>query len=108
MPPALSPAQPAPLAELVEYAPGAVVSRTLLASPEGGLTVFALDAGQRIWPHAAPFDAVLVVLDGRPTVTVGNRIAIPGPGEATLLPAGVPHGIEAGLRCRLLLMTLRC
>jgi hypothetical protein len=49
-------------ADLVQYQPGAVVSRTLVKKPTGTVTAFAFDASEGLSEHTAPFD---VGPDGR-------------------------------------------
>ena len=51
-------------ADLVQYQPGAVVSRTLIKKPTGTVTAFAFDAGEGLSEHTAPFDALVLMVDG--------------------------------------------
>ena len=44
----LPPAEPMALVESVQYAPGSIVSRTLLKTDTGTLTLFAFDEGQSL------------------------------------------------------------
>ena len=67
------------LVDLVDYAPGAVVSRTMAGNDAGTVTLFAFDAGQELSEHSAPFDALVHVLDGAAEFTVGrSRLDRPG------------------------------
>jgi quercetin dioxygenase-like cupin family protein len=50
--------------------PGAIVSKPLLNLPEGKVVLFAMDAGQEISDHRAPFVSTVQVLDGRLRFTV--------------------------------------
>jgi quercetin dioxygenase-like cupin family protein len=95
------------VAELVAYADGAVVSRTLLKSKAGNVTLFAFDADQGLSEHAAPFDALVHVLDGRGEFTIGGRAHEVGAGEAILMPANIPHAVRAVGRFKMLLTMLR-
>ena len=51
--------QPLDATRLVEYGEGAVVSRTLLETKSGSVTLFAFDQGQGLSEHTAPFDALV-------------------------------------------------
>ena len=64
--------QPQELEQLVEYAPGAIVSRTLVKSSVGSVTLFAFEAGQELSEHTAPFDALVQVVDGEGLFVVGG------------------------------------
>jgi quercetin dioxygenase-like cupin family protein len=104
---ALEPATPIRLAELLDYAPGAVVSRTLAKSGAGTLTVFAFDEGEELSEHTSPFDAYLQVLDGRAELTIGAETLFPEAGETVRMPADVPHAVKAIERFKMLLILIR-
>ena len=91
------------LAGLVEYAPGAVVSRTLAESSAGTLTLFAFDAGQGLSEHSAPYDAFVQLLDGAATLTIGGKKVKARAGELVKMPANVPHALQAQERFKMLL-----
>jgi quercetin dioxygenase-like cupin family protein len=104
---ALEPATPTRLAELLDYAPGAVVSRTLAKSGAGTLTVFAFDGGEELSQHTTPFDAYLQLLDGRAEVVIGGESVFPEAGDTVLMPANVPHAVKAIQRFKMLLIMIR-
>ena len=95
------------LAGLVSYAAESIVSRTLVENRAGTVTVFAFAAGQGLSEHTAPFDALVEVLDGEGRFTVGGRPNRVTAGQALLMPANVPHAIEARKRFKMLLTMLR-
>ncbi len=103
----LTPAEPLAIVEGVQYAPGSVVSRTLLKTETGTLTLFAFDAGQELSEHTAPFNAVVQVLDGTASLTIGGKSVAVQAGELVLMPANVPHAVRAGTRFKMLLSMFR-
>lgn len=103
----LPPAEPMALADAVQYAPGSIVSRTLLKTDAGTLTLFAFDEGQALSEHTAPFDALVQVLDGTATLTIGGKAVTVQMGELVLMPADVPHAVQAGGRFKMLLTMFR-
>ena len=100
-------ASPARLTELIDYQTGAVVSRVLMRSPGGTVTLFAFDEGQGLSEHTAPFDALVQLLDGRAAVTVGGVRNEVLAGQVILLPGGVPHALDALSRFMMLLTMIR-
>ncbi|MHC5028609.1 MAG: cupin domain-containing protein [Planctomycetota bacterium] len=92
---------------LVDYGDGAVVSRTLVKSKAGTITLFAFDAGQGLSEHTAPFDAFVQVLDGSGELTIAGRTHEIRSGEAILMPANIPHAVRAAGRFKMLLTMLR-
>lgn len=48
-----------PLASLVEYQKGAIVSQTLLRAVSGHIVLFAFDAGQELSEHTSPYEVIV-------------------------------------------------
>ena len=67
-------------ASLVDVQSGAVVSREVISKPQGTVSVFAFDEGEGLSEHTAPFDALVLALEGRVEVTL----------------AGEPHAVTEG------------
>ena len=99
--------KPYDLAGLVQYAPGAVVSREIVNKGKGTLTVFAFDAGQGISEHSAPFDAIVQVLDGEADWTIGGEHVKCSAGELLIMPANVPHAVKANKSFKMLLTMIK-
>jgi len=94
-------------ADAVAYAAGSVVSKTLLDKGIGNITLFSFDQGQGLSEHTSPFDAVVYVLDGQATVTIGGAAGTVGAGEMIIMPANVPHALQAEKRFKMLLIMIR-
>ena len=105
--PQMPPAEALDVAGLVDYAEGSIVSRTLLDNSAGTLTLFAFDAGQSLSEHSAPFDAVVHVLDGEAELIIGGKTVAAPAGSLVLMPADVPHAVNANVRFKMLLTMLR-
>ncbi len=89
--------------DLIEYQPGAIVSRTVIDKEAGTLTVFAFDEDERLSEHTAHHDALLQVLDGSVSISVADEEYDLDAGESLVLPADIPHGVEARSRFKMLL-----
>jgi quercetin dioxygenase-like cupin family protein len=103
----LPPAEAVDLADLVDYASGSIVSRTLAENDAGTLTLFAFDAGQGLSEHSAPFDAIVQVIDGQVDLTIGGKTVPAEAGQVVVMPADVPHALKAGTPFKMLLTMLR-
>jgi quercetin dioxygenase-like cupin family protein len=99
--------QARPIAGLVDYQPGAVVSRQVIAKPTGTVTLFAFDKGEGLSEHAAPFDALVQVLEGDVEITISKRPHHLKAGEAIIMPANEPHGLKALERFKMLLVMIK-
>ncbi len=95
------------LAELVEYSTDSIVSKTILDKPVGTITLFAFDEGQKLSEHTAPYDAVVQVLDGKTRLTIGGQNQEVSEGQIIIMPANVPHAVNAEGRFKMLLTMIR-
>lgn len=96
-----------PLESLVAYTEGGIASRVLVKSGGGNLTLFAFDRGQGLSEHTSPFDALVMVLDGEFSLTIGGTAVTATPGTIARMPANVPHAVDAVVASRMLLIMLR-
>jgi quercetin dioxygenase-like cupin family protein len=95
------------LADLVQYQPGAVVSRTLIDKKIGTLTLFAFDAGQGLSEHTAPYDAFVQIVDGAADITIAGKDHRVSGGQMIIMPANVPHALRAVGPFKMLLVMIR-
>ncbi len=100
-------ATPGRLTELVAYHPDSVVSRVIMRSPGGTLTLFAFAEGQGLSEHANPNDAVVLVLEGTARISIDGTEHVVGTGEALHLPPSVPHELAEGAPFKMLLCILK-
>ena len=94
-------------AELVTYQEGAVVSRTLINQKTGSVTLFAFDAGQELSEHAAPYDALVQVLDGETDISIAGQPYHLQAGDSIIMPAHDPHSVKAVTKFKMLLTMIR-
>jgi len=95
------------LAELIEYAQDAVVSKTILDKPAGTITLFAFDRGQKLSEHTVPYDAVVQILDGLARLAIGGKEVQVSTGQIIIMPANIPHAVAAQERFKMLLTMIR-
>lgn len=95
------------LACAVQYAPGSIVSRTIADNSAGSVTLFAFDAGQKLSEHSAPYDALVHVLEGQVRLTIGGKPVLAEAGQLVVMPANVPHAVDAVSQFKMLLTMLR-
>jgi quercetin dioxygenase-like cupin family protein len=95
------------LGELVQYQPGAVVSRIILKKPSGNVTAFAFDQGEGLSEHTAPFDALVLMIEGDAEVSLSGLPHRLSGGQVLRLPAGQPHALKAVTRFKMLLVMVK-
>jgi quercetin dioxygenase-like cupin family protein len=94
-------------AGLVDIQDGAIVSREIIHEKTGTVTVFAFDRGQGLSEHTAPFDALVLGLEGAAVITIGGAPHALKAGELVIMPAGVPHALKADTRFKMLLVMVK-
>jgi quercetin dioxygenase-like cupin family protein len=103
----IPPAEALSLQSLITLTEQGIASRILAKASGGSATLFAFDTGQGLTEHTSPFDALVIVLDGSLTLTIGGVPVRATPGTVVRMPAGIPHALEAPVACRMLLIMLR-
>jgi quercetin dioxygenase-like cupin family protein len=93
--------------DLVEYQSESVVSKTLIKGEKGSVTLFAFEQGQGLSEHTAPFDAFVHVTDGEAEVTVAQESQVVQAGQMIILPANIPHALQANIPFKMVLVMVR-
>jgi quercetin dioxygenase-like cupin family protein len=95
------------LAQGLQYQSASIVSKVILKSAHGTLTLFAFDAAQELSEHTAPFDAMVQVLEGEAQITIEGQPHKVKAGETIIMPANKPHALLALTPFKMLLTMLR-
>jgi quercetin dioxygenase-like cupin family protein len=77
--------------EIVEYAPHAVVSKTILKKATGQICVSSLDAGEELLEKTSPFDMYIQIIDGSAVVGINDKSYKLRLGEGIIIPAHTLH-----------------
>ena len=96
-----------PQPDLVEYQSGSVVSRTLIKKSAGTVTAFAFAAGEGLSEHTAPYDALVLGVDGTAEISIAGRDHRVSAGQLLLLPAGRPHAVKALMPFKMILVMVK-
>ena len=95
------------MADLVAYQDGSVVSRQILKSDAGNVTLFAFDSGQELSEHTSPYAALVHILEGQAEIRIAGAPFTLNGGDAIVMPADVPHALKALGRYKMLLTMIR-
>ena len=94
------------LKDEITYADGAVISKILLKKETGNITLFSFDKGQGLSEHTSPFDAVVQVVEGEGAFIIDGEIKTAKEGEMIIMPANIPHDVQAAERPFKMLLTM--
>lgn len=95
------------LADMIEYQRGKVISTTFAQNDAISITLFAFSKGEGISTHAASGDAMVYILDGTAEITIGESKTKATNGQMVVMPANVPHGLEAVEDFKMLLVVVK-
>lgn len=95
------------LGDALAYQEKSVISRALLKNSGGTITLFAFDQGEGLSEHKAPFDAFVNVIEGEADITLAGETHRLSGGDTIVLPANVPHAVDAVSRFKMLLVMIK-
>jgi quercetin dioxygenase-like cupin family protein len=95
------------LVSLIEYSHDSIVSKTIVDTPAGTITLFAFDKSQKLSEHTAPYNAVVQIIEGTAKLTIGGKNVTVPVGHVIIMPANVPHAVNAEERFKMLLTMIR-
>jgi quercetin dioxygenase-like cupin family protein len=94
-------------ADSVEYADGAIVSKTVLKKETGNISLFAFAKGEELSEHKASFDALIEVVDGKGEIIIGGKSFLLGSGQSIIMPANIPHAVKAVEKFKMVLTMIK-
>jgi len=93
--------------ELAEFSTEGITSKKVIQKETGSVTLFAFDKGQGLSEHTAPFDALVQVIEGKARITIDGKPFDLETGDSIIMPANIPHAVDAVERFRMLLTMIR-
>jgi quercetin dioxygenase-like cupin family protein len=91
----------------VEYSSNGIISKRIIDKKTGNITLFSFDKGQRLSEHAAPFDAVVQVLDGKAEILIDGKSNLLKAGETIIMPANITHAVNAVEKFKMILIMIK-
>ncbi|GAA4080791.1 cupin domain-containing protein [Amphibacillus indicireducens] len=95
------------LADQIDIVPNRKSSKSLVQHETLTLTLFALDQGQQIARHTATGDALVQILEGEALITIDQTDYTVKKGESIVMPAEIPHALEAVEAFKMLLTVVK-
>jgi quercetin dioxygenase-like cupin family protein len=95
------------VSELAAYQDGSIVSKMIIDKKAGSVTFFAFDKGQGLSEHTAPFDAMVIIVDGEAEITISGTKYHVKNGDTLIMPAHQPHALYAREKFKMILIMIR-
>lgn len=92
------------LVDCLDYVEGGIANIDLVSKDEFKLLLMAFDAGEGLKPHKAPGDALVLALEGKAKLLVGDKEIEIESGEQIVFPANVIHNVTAITKFKMLLV----
>ncbi len=95
------------LKDSIEYSEGSIVSKIIEKNDAGSVTLFAFAEGQYLSEHTAPFNALVQIVDGSAKITIDKLSHTLKEGDIIIMPANVPHSVDAPGNFKMLLTMIK-
>lgn len=92
------------LVDYLDYVDGGIANIDLVSKDGFKLVILAFDAGEGLKPHKALGDALVIALEGKAKLLVGDEEIEIESGEQIVFPANVIHNVTAITRFKMLLV----
>lgn len=94
-------------ANSISYAEKAVVSKHVLKKETGNISLFAFDKGEGLSEHTTPYDAMVLIVDGKVDIIINGVSNVLENGETIIMPANVPHALNAMEKFKMVLTMIK-
>lgn len=95
------------LAAQVEPGEGQVKFQRVFENANGGVSLLAFKAGQKLDEHLAPAEVMVCVVEGEISFTMIDKPHTIKAGEFMLMGAGVPHSVAAMADSKVMLVKVK-
>ena len=94
-------------AKSISYAEKAVVSKHILKKETGNISLFSFDKGEGLSEHTTPFDALVLIVDGKADIIINGVSNVLEIGDTIIMPANIPHALKAVEKFKMVLTMIK-
>lgn len=95
------------LTDEITYSSEKVAFLNVMNTSNGGVSLMALEAGQKLDTHVAPSELFVLVLEGEIVFTLEDKGNVMKEGDILMLGEGVRHAVECVRNAKVLLCKSR-
>ena len=92
------------LVDYLDYIDGAIANIDLVSKDDFRVVMMAFDENEGLKAHKAPGDALVMALEGKAKLLVGDEEVVIEAGEQLVFPANVIHNVSAITKFKMLLI----
>ena len=90
------------ISEEVDYAPQAIISKTIVKKVTGSISVFAFDAGEKMAGVLSPFDNFVQAIEGSAEIIIDDKSTHLAIGQSIIVPAHSSNTIKGTTRFKMI------
>ncbi len=91
----------------INFQEGSIVSKEIVKSDAGSITLFAFDQGQELSEHTAPYEALIIITEGEADISVFGAWHKVTQGEMLPIPSNAPHAVKASKPFKMMLAMIK-
>jgi mannose-6-phosphate isomerase-like protein (cupin superfamily) len=100
--PELEKSEPQIIAEIIEYAPNAVTTKTILKKITGNITIMSFDNGEGLAVKTSAFDTFAQIIEGKAEIVIDDVSNHLETGMGIIIPAHLPNFIRPDGRFKMI------
>lgn len=91
----------------IQYQENSIVSKEVVKSANGTITLFAFGKGEGLSSHQTSYTAFALILEGKAMIKISSEVSNLEAGQSIILPANVIHQVEAITDFKMLLIMIK-
>ena len=95
------------LNDVIRYNSERVEFKTVFETEDGGISLVAFKAGQKLDTHTTPFEVMVTVCEGEVEFTMLDQSHLLRAGDFFLMGANVPHSVVANIDSKVMLVKVK-
>ena len=95
------------IAEMLEYIPNSVESKTIIRKTTGNISAVSFDSGKAWEEKISPFDTFIQIFDGKAEIVIDDNSNILETGQFIIIPAHSRNTIRANERFKMITATIK-
>lgn len=94
-------------ADMIQYVPNAVMSKSILEKPRGNICLMSFDKGEGLAEKVTPFDTYAHIIEGGAFIVIGGEPNLLTSGQSIVIPAHSPFFVTSDERFKMMLTVIK-
>lgn len=94
--------KPHHIADIIDYAPGAIATQIIIHKITGNIRALALDSGHSLSEKISPFDTFIQIIEGKAEIIIDGKSNSLATGQCIIVPANSNFTAKALVRFKML------